>query len=126
LILGSKITKTSRRRVVNLSENALAWLLAFRDQPLSPRKTATDTYRTLQRLVEKAGIIFPSNALRASAATYLLMKSENAGSASLQLGHSIRELETVYFRPSLKAVAEKWFEIYPSPKNQEENAKQDT
>lgn len=120
IILGPSITKTARRRIVDISDNLAAWLAAYRGKPITPVKDPTGLYILVRALADKAGVEWKNNALRASCATFHLLRSENAGKTALQLGHSVRELETVYFRPSLRSAAEQWFAITPATTTEEE------
>lgn len=113
IILGTSITKTSRRRVIFMSPNLIAWLEKFRGFEIAFYPDSTRLYRALKRVLDACGEVMPDNALRASAASYKLMNSMNMAATAIELGHSVQELETVYFNPALRADAEKWFGIFP-------------
>ncbi len=112
--LGTAITKTARRRVVDMPDNLIAWLKAHRQYPICPPEHEVRLYEILNDISDKVGVGWIPNGLRASAASYHLMRFENAPKTSLQLGHSVRELETVYYRPALKSQAEAWYSVTPS------------
>lgn len=114
IILGTHITKTAMRRPVEISDNLAAWLTKYKDQPILPIKDPTGLYIAIRDLAKRAGVPWKKNALRASAATYHLLKYENPGKTSLHMGHSERELKTVYFQPALRPYVEAWWSIMPS------------
>ena len=116
IILGTNVTKTARRRVVNMTDNLREWLEKYKDQPLVPHADPSRIYKDLKVLEKRAGVKLAKNGLRASAASYLLLVTENAASTAMQLGHSVQELESVYYQPSLKEKALQWFAIKPLDK----------
>jgi integrase len=124
ILLSTDVTKTAKRRLVNMSDNTVAWLTAYRDQPLNfVEAKVTDVqiwYIRLRKILLLAGVPRVKNGLRASAASYHLMLHEHAGKTSLQMGHSISELETTYFQPTLQSAAKSWFDILPSKKPKQE------
>lgn len=119
IMLTTAITKTGRRRIVQIPDNAIAWLKKYRGQPLHWKEAACKNlqvwYIGIRQLHISAGVKKVPNGLRASCATYHLLQGEHAGRTSLQMGHSINELETTYYQPTLKCYAEEWFSIFPTP-----------
>ena len=116
IILGTRVTKTSRRRVVKIPPNLQEWLSKYAAHPLVPYPDPSRIYKEIKKLESRAGVTLAKNGLRASAASYLLLVTENAASTALQLGHSAQELETVYYQPCLREKALQWFAIKPLDK----------
>lgn len=117
IILGTEITKTSTRRPIDIPDNLFEWLEQYKGQPILPIKDPAGLYIQIRALADRAKIPWKKNALRASAASYHLMKFENPGKTSLQMGHSEKELKSVYFQPALKPLVDAWWSIRPCKKD---------
>lgn len=118
LVLPSEITKTSRRRIVNLEPNANAWidkLCPYRTPPETPI-IQFDEQRVraiLNRHCKKVGVVWKQNALRHSYASYHLELYGDAVRTSKNLGNSPSVLETEYLQLTNRASAQEWFSILP-------------
>lgn len=116
--LTSDITKTSRRRLVPISEVLMEWLLLAPNRRegelIQPYATSSEIFTKLWRDVAKLPA-WPRNALRVSFVSYAMAKTENAASVANMAGHSEAMLQTVYkqIRGVSKKTAEEWFNIRP-------------
>ncbi len=129
VILSQRITKTSRRRVVPISDNCAEWLrTAFATTgPVVPvgARTLVDAARRAagfggpgtETAAEKAAGVrlrpWPTNALRHSAASHLLSRDQNANSVALMLGNSAATLLTHYHQIVAPEETVEWWEIRP-------------
>ena len=106
--------KTGHRRLVAIPPNLKAWLVEHGrdgDGPVYPG----GVYRV--RILEArraAGIAWPPNALRHSAASYLLAHTQNAAQTAFMLGHNETVLNHHYKELVIPEVAQEYFEIRPS------------
>jgi integrase len=121
IIAGASITKTARRRVVEISGNAAEWLNNVRKDkgPVSFRSEG-HLYEKLHTLCAKTGVIWECNALRHSFASYHLEFHRDPPRTSKTAGHSLRVLETVYAKLVPREDAIAWFSIFPNKHNQHE------
>lgn len=109
----SAAAKTRHRRIVDLKDNAIAWLakVAKTEGPIAPSDSA---YR-LSTLIKKAKIDpYPRNALRHSFASYLMAETENAPKVAAQLGQT--NIDTLYrnYREVVsREDAAGYFELFP-------------
>jgi integrase len=88
--IAAEQAKGARRRLVEISANLKAWLVAddARSGKLWPW-SHKEYYRRLEAARIKAGISkWPSNALRHSYASYHLAYHQNAAALALQMGHT--------------------------------------
>jgi len=115
IIIDADKTKTSRRRIVKISDNLAMWLapyvrkegkvLSFEDSKL---------YLQLRKLLPAAGMTeWPDNALRHSFCSYHLAKWQNANETAEQSGHDVKVLRTHYRELVLPADAETYWQIAP-------------
>ena len=117
LVCPCDVTKTARRRVVQLEPNAVAWLNSLipadadPDAPLLP--VEHELRIELRGVIAASGVEWRKNALRHSYASYHLEKFSDAARTAKNCGHSVVELETVYMQLTTKAEAEDWFSIFP-------------
>lgn len=120
--LSSAITKNSRRRVVPLSPVLSAWLL-----PHAKPSGLVCPYRcpstVVARLKKLANMSMPHNALRHSFVSYSMARGDKAHHVAETTGHSVGILQSRYKAITYKRAAERWFSLYPTKKDaQEENA----
>jgi integrase len=126
IVIPPEVAKTKRRRFVDISDNALSWLEAYRHQggTFNGKVVPCTSYSlTLRRrdLQAKAKIkTWIQQGMRHSFCSYWLMKYEDANKLVLQSGHT--DADTMwerYHRGVTKADAEKFWGIRPkaTPKN---------
>lgn len=95
--LPSEITKTNRRRTVELSANAVAWLKQLADGSTSPLGLTETVYRRRLRAAAKAaGIAWDENVLRHSYGSYRLAQIKNAAQVAEEMGNSPSVIRTHY------------------------------
>jgi integrase len=107
-------SKTASRRFVQLHENALAWLLPYRD-----RRGLVCPPNLNGRLVadrHTAGIRqWPPNACRHSFASYHLSHFRDPRELALEMGHSRSEVTFRHYRELVRPVeAERFWKIAPA------------
>jgi integrase len=120
IVIPPEVAKTKRRRFVDISDNAIAWLEAYRRQGGSfsgkvvpcGKSSLTQRRRALQ---SKAKIDkWIQQGMRHSFCSYWLMKHEDANRLVLQSGHT--DADTMwerYHRGVTKTEAEKFWTIRP-------------
>lgn len=115
LVLPTAITKTSRRRIVNLEPNVGAWLtkLSERWNP-EDRICPISIGNQILRTSKAAGVQWRDNALRHSYVSYHLELHKNASLTSKNAGHDVRTLETAYLQLVPFAAAKAWFNLSPA------------
>jgi integrase len=129
VVLTQAETKTRRRRLVPLPENAKAWLEKSPNkegaiQPANVRWLTEAARRAAgfgppgkETKAEKAAgrrlRSWPSNALRKAAATYMLAASGNAALTAASLGNSAQVIEVHYKGLVSPAQAAEWWAIFP-------------
>ena len=95
--LPSEITKTNRRRTVELSANAVAWLKQLASGSTSPLGLTETVYRRRLRAAAKtAGINWDENVLRHSYGSYRLAQIKNAAQVAEEMGNSPAVIRTHY------------------------------
>jgi len=114
ILISPSISKTARRRLVEIPPNAIEWLDKIREKsgPVT-YMTLQSLYFSLQDLCRKLKIEWKKNGLRHSFASYHLELHRDAPRTSKTAGHSLAVLETVYSKLVCHAEAEKWFSITP-------------
>jgi integrase len=116
IFLTPEITKTNRRRVVEISENLAAWLAELpRGEDGDPvtYKSAPHLYESLRNLCSQQGVTWVDNGLRHGYVSHHLELHGDATRTSKNTGHSLRELETDYLKLVSKSDAAAWFSIFP-------------
>jgi len=116
----STISKTKRRRFPEISENAVAWLEAYRERGgrcEGPIVTCSERvlYTRRQRNQEAAGIThWPNSAMRHSYCSYWLAMHKDINKLVLQSGHtSVDTMWRHYHRGTTEAEAKKFWGIMP-------------
>lgn len=106
----SSVTKTSRRRVIELPANAVAWLRPLYGNVAGVFELGHAAYHAeLKRAAKAAGIKWSANVLRHSFGSYRLGHLKNAAQVAEEMGNSPQVVRTHYqslVRP--KAVADYW------------------
>lgn len=113
--LSSLVTKTSRRRLAEISDNGAAWLEHVKKAkgPVVPIEYRQNLHRELARIVHRAGVIWKKNGLRHSFVTYAMAKERNAYAVAEQVGNTPQVLQTNYKGLVFPADAVEWFGILP-------------
>ena len=122
--LDGKITKTSDRRVVELSDNCIAWLVMWRKEfPNQERITPPSWDRHLKKLRIRAGLVpWPHDVLRHCFASYYHAKHKDKSKLQALMGHSqdqdtlerhYRAVRTPDGRPLTSALTEIFWKIRP-------------
>jgi integrase len=115
IILGAGITKTARRRIAEIPDNAREWLLPLRkDKGPVSYQSSDALYAQLRALCAKAGLVWKDNGLRHSFASYHLEFHRDPPRTSKTAGHSLRLLETVYAKLVSREDAIRWFSTFPT------------
>ena len=86
LIVSASIAKTGQNRKIDLPENLLKWLAAYRNR--SGAISDRDFGRPLARACEPARVKYKRNALRHSFGSYRMEMVKNAGQVALEMGNS--------------------------------------
>ncbi|MBL9117966.1 MAG: tyrosine-type recombinase/integrase [Verrucomicrobiaceae bacterium] len=106
----SSVTKTNRRRVIELPANAVAWLRPLYGNTDGIFELGQVGYNVeLKRAVKSAGIEWSTNVLRHSFGSYRLAQIKNAAQVAEEMGNSPQVVRTHYqnlVRP--EAVIEYW------------------
>jgi integrase len=113
--------KTRKRRLLPIPDNALRYLLTVRKASgrVFDSSTGTNGENVLQKALTKLRRAVPSvawgnNALRASAGSYHLALTQDAGKSSLQMGNSAGVLLRDYAEIATPEQAAEWFSIDPA------------
>lgn len=114
IAMSSRITKTGRRRMINMMPNLIDWLEPFRGQK-GPVVPLSEVHRHLRKLQLDTGVVWKKNALRHGHVTYLMALTGNSAQVSQETGHSVDEMETSYKGLVTKAEAERYYAIRPRP-----------
>lgn len=114
LVLNRDVTKTKQRRRVDVLDNLVEWLTAFRGEP-TERMVQCNPHQYTSKIAKAAGVPWIDNALRAGYASYHLELFDNAALTAKNDGHSVTELETTYKSISgvTKKAAKEMFAITP-------------
>ena len=108
-------TKTRRRRIVPISENARQWLVPFRQGsgPVSFYAGNQGAQKVVARLCQRLGMKWRRNGLRHSFCTYDYARHGNKYETSKTAGNSPEILDRHYLEAATKEDAEAWFSIRP-------------
>jgi site-specific recombinase XerD len=115
ILIDGSVAKTKSRRIIELSEAALAWL-ATCSKPSGHVVDPVNFRKRLDALRKAAGLVkdWPKNALRHTAATYLYALTQDAVRVSAMLGNSPDVLHRHYRGLTTKAEAERFFALRPA------------
>ena len=108
--LPAEITKDGDRRIVDMSDNLVEWLLACRKPsgPLSPSTSVGSAGRSAGQMGWKE---WPDDILRHSYGSYHLAKHRNAALTAEQMGHKNARMLYAHYREVVKeasAIEEFW------------------
>jgi len=116
----STVSKTKRRRFPEISENAIAWLEAYREREgrcegLIVNCNEHTLYARRQKNQEAAGVThWPNSAMRHSYCSYWLAMHKDINKLVLQSGHtSVDIMWRHYHRGTTEAEAKKFWGIMP-------------
>ena len=116
----STISKTKRRRFPELSENAIAWLEAYRQRggqcegPIVTYSARTLARRRLDNRLAAGITHWPNSAMRHSYCSYWLAMHKDINKLVLQSGHtSVDTMWRHYHRGTTEAEAKKFWGIMP-------------
>jgi integrase len=109
IILGSDITKTKRRRVIQMEPTLIEWLSVH--QSTGKVVAVSRPHRLIATLHSEAP--WPHNALRHSAVSYLMALHRNAAMVAEQCGHTEAQLQSQYKAAVTTEQALQWFNIPP-------------
>lgn len=113
--LSSSITKTMRRRIALIPDNALEWLKPLKELgQIVPPNMARNAHRATGEVSKKAGVKWKHNGLRHSYITYAMAGARNVHEVCEQVGNTPSVLQTSYKGLALPAEAAEWFNISPS------------
>ncbi|EIP99510.1 phage integrase family protein [Opitutaceae bacterium TAV1] len=113
------IAKKRRIRLVDIPENALAWLslCAKETGKVSPKNTVADYFAAVTALADKADVTMPKNATRHSFGSYHYALHGDSIKTSTQMGH--KQGDDVLFAHYRQLVrpgaAERFFNLRPAP-----------
>lgn len=107
--------KTRRRRIVEMQPNLVQWLAHFRKTSGPVFDGSEDKYEERRKdLAQGAGLAWPRNVLRHSAASYHLAHFRSENQTALQLGHAPQVLIDHYREVVTPAAAAQFWKIRPS------------
>lgn len=112
--LPSKITKTNRRRTVEIAPNAVAWLLLDAGTSTTPLGLTETVYRRRLRAASKtAGVQWDENLLRHSFGSYRLAQTKNVARVADEMGNSPNVVRAHYQNLVRPEQAEAYWRIMP-------------
>jgi integrase len=111
----AKKSKTASRRLIDIQDNLLAWLMTYEGQTgLIWKESIRMLYTKLGKLAESQGIEWVDNGLRHSFASYHLAKFGDANRLALQLGHTTTAMLFKHYREVVTPdQAEEYWKIKP-------------
>jgi integrase len=112
ITVAAEKAKTATRRLVPIQRNLMGWLSPWRGEAGPLFETRRDAVRAIA-FAKSCGVVWPSNALRHSYATYRLAATANAARVALEMGNSPQKLMTNYRELADEQEAEEWFSISP-------------
>ena len=113
--LPADVTKTNRRRTMEIPECAVAWLKPLAGPPKSALHLTDTVYRSRLRVAaEAAGIVWEENLLRHSFGTYRLAVLRNAAAVAEEMGNSAGVVRTHYTNVAGPAEAAAYWRVTPS------------
>ena len=112
--LDGAIVKTARRRIVEMSDNLVQWLLPYALKMNTNELVLESNFQNrLDSFKEENGIAWKHNGLRHSAASYYLALTGDEAKTALQMGHNINVLKTNYKGLVKEKDAKAYFNIHP-------------
>lgn len=109
----AEITKSRKRRLVELSENCKAWLDLGIHPPIKTQHRFEKVKKEASRILGTE-FVWPRNAMRHSFASYHLAFHQSAEKTALQLGHHSTDMLFRHYRALVtKEDAEKFWNIKP-------------
>jgi integrase len=111
IVVGKEKSKTATRRLVPILPNLMQWLTPYRGRTGRVFASAHAADRTIA--FAKEHLIWPSNCLRHSFASYRLAATRDAARTALELGNSPTMLFSNYRELADEHDARGWFSIAP-------------
>lgn len=112
--LDGAITKTSRRRIVKMTDNLTQWLLPYSLKTSTKENVLSSNFEErFKHFKKNNGIIWKHNALRHSSASYYLALIGDEYKTAEQMGHSVQVLKTNYKGLVKEKDAREYFNILP-------------
>jgi integrase len=117
--MGVGVTKSARRRVVEMPANAVEWmraLIAGRNLsgPIIPYNWWENIHRLTSVVAQAAGVPWKLNGLRHSYATYAMAHYKNLAYVAEQMGNTPGIIKAHYQGLALTDEGAEWFNITPS------------
>lgn len=110
IILSADMTKTKDSRAIQMSENLITWLKAYKDKPIRPDNLAAD-YPKIRKMFN-----LQIDETRHSFITYHVASRRSIGDTALEAGNSERIIKSHYLNHKPKEEGEKFFSILPNLK----------
>jgi integrase len=112
--LPSSVTKTNRRRTIELQPNAVAWLRPLALTSELPLGLDEEEYRKeLNKAAATAEVDWERNALRHSYGTYRMAQTRNASTVAEEMGNSPNIVRTHYQNLVSPEVAPAYWKVLP-------------
>jgi integrase len=112
--LPSEVTKTNRRRTVELQKSAVAWLAPLKQAEECLLGLNENVYRKhLKAAANAAGISWEENLLRHSFGSYRLAVVKNAAAVAEEMGNSANIVRTHYTNPVRPAAVAAYWRVAP-------------
>jgi len=118
IVLSSAVTKTRKRRVVNMPDNLVEWLRVSAVEKTGPVCPHARPNKATSAAASESGVKWVDNGLRHSSISYQMAIVRDAEKVSEQHGNSSSEVQASYKANVLEKDATRWFSIIPDvPKN---------
>jgi integrase len=115
LLIPAALAKTGRKRKIDLSENALAWLAPYRGK--RGAIFAQDPRKRMAKVSFASRVPWKRNALRHSFGSYRLEMVKNAGQVALEMGNSAAIVLKHYAEIVDARPAREYWSIKPIPQS---------
>lgn len=116
IVLESKHTKTSRRRVAHMPDNLVAWLNSHTGEKTGPICPTKSPNKKTRQFSKDAKIKWVHNGLRHSYISYQMALLRDAAKVAEQCGNSPQQVQENYKANATEREAKKWFAITPKTK----------
>jgi integrase len=118
VVVGADMAKTQSRRVVPLSQNAIAWIAPIFNESLSGKISryghADHLSRRFAEIANQVNVEWVRNGLRHSFCSYRLAQTKNAAQTAHEAGNSPSILHRHYSELVTQQEAEQWFTVIPN------------
>lgn len=115
LVLNRDVTKTKKRRLVDVLPNLAVWLETFRRDDDTRMVGVIRAHKYTAEVAKVSGVLWKPNALRSGFCSYHVELFDNSPLTAKNSGHSINELEVTYksIKNVTKQSAREMFGITP-------------